>query len=128
MEEHDIQFLDVERDSTIHTKLDYASILFRQIERIMLAAHQGITVTYIDNIENLSMMLSPYTDKLFEEDKKEIKKRVKLTVGNMGVQYTEAGKITDVEKEAAKDMFIALMKLMARKAFLPPESIVDIID
>lgn len=109
-------------EGTSSEKTDFGYILNKQIERISLMGSMGATEQFSESISTLDIMLDPYKDTFFDEQ------RNKLDTQYLDIILSfEPRKRNEMQNKYtgyfARRLLTLLMNLMSRKGLIPTRRI-----
>lgn len=115
----------VYEDTTIDTKLDFNTIMFNTIERIIRSQSKDNIQLFVDNVNSLDDLMSPYQDKIFHEAKKEMDKDITMARQK---NKTRSGMINPkveniIQFNMSREKFRHLMSLIHRRSLIPASTI-----
>lgn len=109
-------------EGTSSEKTDFGFILNKQIERIALLGSMGATESFAEAINTLDIMLDPYKDSFFDEEKEKLDKTYMETI-----ESYEPRKRIEMESKYngyfARALLRMLMNLLSRKGLIPTRRI-----
>ena len=122
MPPEEINFIDETDDFSSGQPIEFASILWRQIDRILKAGSYGADRLYINSVNELHQILLPHHDKdyraFIDDRRKEFLEILQ--------EYPPSKRdkiFFQLEKKMAYQMFGELIRLMTKKGLLPEKGI-----
>lgn len=102
--------------------VDYSTLLWRQIDRILKAGTYGIDEVYITGVLELYRMLEPYWDVRFI-DWYTVTKQKYMNLVDEVEPNKQGGMMKNVERQFAHVLFGKLMALMTNRGLLPMKAL-----
>ena len=106
-------------------QLDYLGLLFKQIERVLLALQTGNGDLSIQSVETLEALVCHYEDKDFDKELKKINEsfnkeipRIRMPNGQL-----DQNKLNSMNLSKSRAIFKLVIRLVGRKGMLPAETI-----
>ena len=119
---NNLGFIDEGEEFSSGQPVDFASILWRQLDRILKAGSYGADRLYVNSVNELHQILLPHHDKEYRAFMEDIHDKFAVAL----LEYPPHKRdqiIPQLEKKMAFRMFGQLIKLMTKKGLLPEKAI-----
>ena len=117
-----LEFMDIDDDRSTSKPVDFAFLLWKQLDRILKTGSYNATPLYVSSVLELHQILKPFHDKKYIEFIKSLKDNFEIQIAETHPRDRDSLRPI-LEKKMAFEMFGALVQLMTNKSLLPAKAL-----